>query len=71
MGRRRTVRTSMYETSTVNMTFGSALVFTLTRSNSSIQVKGIIPLSCPSLRGKISTPAMTQLETNGTYIPSY
>ena len=65
------MRTSMYETSTVNLTFGSASVFTLTRSNSSIQVKGIIPLSCPSLRGKTSTAAIIQLETDGTYIPSY
>ena len=41
-------RTSMYETSTVKETLGSAAVFCATRSNNSKQVRGMIPLSGPS-----------------------
>jgi hypothetical protein len=40
----------MYETSTVKLRFESASFFNLTRSKSSMQVKGIIPLSGPSLK---------------------
>lgn len=41
--------TSMYETSTVKLTLESCAFFDSTRSNSSEQVKGMIPLSAPSM----------------------
>ncbi len=42
-------RTSIYDTSTTKLIFGSASFFELTRTNNSEQVKGIIPLSGPSV----------------------
>lgn len=42
------VGTSIYETSTVKLIFGSLALRSSTRTKSSEQVKGIIPLSRPS-----------------------
>jgi hypothetical protein len=46
----------MYETSTVKLRFISASFFSLTRSKSSMQVKGMIPLSGPSLKLSMARP---------------
>jgi hypothetical protein len=39
----------MYETSTVKLILGSAAFFSSTRVNNSEHVRGIIPLSAPSV----------------------
>ena len=70
IGERYTPRTSMYDTSTVKLTLGSAAFFSSTRVNSSEQVSGIIPLSAPSARSHPMSVRDARYNAY-THIPSY